>query len=220
MRVLRSPRDSAFLHWSAGSSCRDQSISAQRCKSPRCPPLGFGHVQYRRRGALPRRFASSAAPVRPGGLNLVYFGGKPEECRCPLVSHRHRIHTCEGPRADRSLSFPPGDGTRLRSFGPISEGRDELSTLTRATSLACPAGNKAKVAVAAQNLCLTHIRKWQLPQTVRPRRAVRLRPVLRILGTIISASGMAGVGFGPAIPGAPRERRFCPNVGRQLRATA
>ena len=130
-----------------------------------------------------------------------------------MVSHRHRIHTCEGPRADRSPSFQTDDGTRLRSFGPIKEGRDELSTLTRAASLACLVGNKAKVSVAAQNLRLTHIREWQLPRTVRQRRTVRLRPVLRVLGTIISALGMTGVGLGPAIPGAARERLFCPICG-------
>jgi len=41
-------------------------------------------------------------------------------------------------------------------------------------------------------------------------------PVLRLPGTIISASGMAGVGWEPAIPGGARERRLCPMSRRRL----
>ena len=45
----------------------------------------------------------------------------------------------------------------------------------------------------------------------------RNRPVLPIPETIISALGMAGVGWGPAIPRAACERRLCPvgSTGRR-----
>jgi len=39
-------------------------------------------------------------------------------------------------------------------------------------------------------------------------------PLPRIPETIISASVMADVGWGPAVPGAARERQFCPTNGR------
>lgn len=47
-----------------------------------------------------------------------------------------------------------------------------------------------------------------------PNLPVSYRPVPRIPETIIRASGMAGVRWGPAIPGLARERPFCPTLGR------
>lgn len=176
MRVSRTSRDSASLHWSAGSSCRHQSIAAQRCKPPGCRRWASAMSNI---DGVADRLADSPLlrrPFAPGaelGLFWRQIGGMPLSFG---VASAPDTHTCEGPRADRSLSFPPDNGSRLRSFGPIREGRDELPTLTRAASLACPVGNKAMVSVAAQNLRLTHIRKWQLSRSVRQRRIVRLRP--------------------------------------------